>query len=101
MQQLLTQFQDKLEAVRARIERKCPDINVRAYSVDIQSHAEVNAVVKLIVSALGDIEVLINNVSLLPLFEIEDVTIDSCQRLVSLLVLQEGSGNSLLRWWSK
>ncbi|KAI2842531.1 hypothetical protein CBS76997_7632 [Aspergillus niger] len=61
---LLARSGDKLEAVRARIERKCPDINVRAYSVDIQSHAEVNAVVKLIVSALGDIEVLINNAGL-------------------------------------
>lgn len=72
----MTQFQDKLEAAKARIESKCPDVNVRAYNVDIQSHAEVNAVVKLIVSALGDIEVLINNVSLLSMFEIKDVTID-------------------------
>ncbi|GKZ22831.1 hypothetical protein AbraIFM66951_004955 [Aspergillus brasiliensis] len=58
---LLARSKDKLEAVKARIESKCHDIKVDAYSVDIQSHADVDAVVKRIVSALGDIEVLINN----------------------------------------
>lgn len=84
--------------MKARIERKCPDIKIRAYSVDIQSHAEVNAAVKLIVSAFGDIEVLINNVSLLWGFEIRDVKADHRQRLGSLLVHRVDSGNYRLSW---
>lgn len=96
-QESLTRNQPKLEAVKARIESKCPNIKVRAYSVDIQSHAEVNAAVELIVSALGDIEVLINNVSLLSGFEIRDVKTDPRQRLGSLLVHRGDSGNYRLR----
>ena len=84
--------------MKARIESKCPNITVRAYSVDIQSQAEVNAAVKLIVSALGDIEVLINNVSLLSGFEVRDVKADHRQRLGSLLVHRGDSGNYRLRW---
>lgn len=50
--------------MRARIASKYPAIQVRVYAVDIQNHTEVDAVVKSIVTDLGDIEVLINNVSL-------------------------------------
>ncbi|KAL5362919.1 hypothetical protein BJX96DRAFT_186478 [Aspergillus floccosus] len=61
---LLARSADKLEAVRARIASKCPAIQARAYAVDIQNHAEVDVVVKSVVSDLGNIEVLINNAGL-------------------------------------
>lgn len=56
-------MQDRLEAVKAKITEKYPAIQARTYAIDIQNHAEIDETVKSVVSDLGEIEVLVNNVS--------------------------------------
>ena len=54
---------DKLENVRNEITAKFPDVKVAVYAVDIQDQNQVENAVKAAISDLGQIDILINNVS--------------------------------------
>lgn len=61
---LTTRAKDKLENVQAKIRQKFPSVQVENFPVDIQNHSEVDAAVKSVIAKMGEIEILINNVSL-------------------------------------
>lgn len=61
--QILTLRQDKLEAVRSKIEEKKFGVKVRVYAVDLQNFTDVDRAVDQAVSELGQIDILVNNVS--------------------------------------
>lgn len=56
-------MQDKLEAVRDKIASKFSGIKVGVYPVDIQNQPDIEKAVKSATSELGQIDILINNVS--------------------------------------
>ncbi|GAP93232.1 putative NADP-dependent dehydrogenase [Rosellinia necatrix] len=61
---LLSRSKDKLDAVSARILSESPNVQVRAYAVDIRSHSDVDSTVQRVVAELGEIDILINNAGL-------------------------------------
>lgn len=56
-------MQDKLETVRNNIISKFPNVKVGVYAVDLQHQRDVENTVKAAVSEIGQIDILINNVS--------------------------------------
>ena len=46
-----------------KITSKYPDVKVSVFAIDIQNHTNVDDTVRTVVSELGDIEILVNNVS--------------------------------------
>lgn len=68
----------------------------RAYAIDIQNQTQVDEAVKEMVSDLGDIEVLVNNVSLdnaIILDSFEAALLTQPSRLALHSVHRPGSGN--------
>ncbi|KAF7553414.1 hypothetical protein G7Z17_g3643 [Cylindrodendrum hubeiense] len=61
---LVSRSKDKLEAVREKITAKASGVKVGVYPVDIQNYADVEKVVKQVVTELGEIDILINNAGL-------------------------------------
>ncbi|CAI6101218.1 unnamed protein product [Clonostachys chloroleuca] len=61
---ILTLRQDKLEAVRSKIEEKRFGVKVRVYAVDLQNFTDVDRAVDQAVSELGQIDILVNNAGL-------------------------------------
>ncbi|RSM13556.1 hypothetical protein CDV31_005726 [Fusarium ambrosium] len=60
---LVSRSKDKLENVRGEITSKFPDVKVAVYPVDIQDQNQAESAVKSAISDLGQIDILINNVS--------------------------------------
>ncbi|KAF4498901.1 ketoreductase [Fusarium agapanthi] len=60
---LVSRSKDKLEAVRDKITSKFPEIKVGVYPVNIQNQPDIEKAVKSVISELGQIDILINNVS--------------------------------------
>jgi len=59
----MSSTQDKLEAVRDKITSRFSEVKVGVYPVDIQNQPEIEKAVKSAISELGQIDILINNVS--------------------------------------
>lgn len=55
---------DKLEATRVAILEKGYQVKIGVYAVDIQNHSDVDKAVAQAISDLGQIDILVNNVSL-------------------------------------
>lgn len=55
---------DKLEATRVAILEKGYKVKIGVYAVDIQNHSYVDQAVAQAISDLGQIDILVNNVSL-------------------------------------
>jgi 3-hydroxy acid dehydrogenase / malonic semialdehyde reductase len=58
-------MKDKLDAVRDKITSKFSNIKIGVYPVDIQNQPDIEKAVKSAISELGQIDILINNVSVL------------------------------------
>lgn len=67
----LTEIQSKLAEVSKEIQSKYPGLKIHYASVDVQDYDNVKAGVENAIKAIGDIDILVNNVRLRDKFAME------------------------------